>query len=103
MVYLGGGCSDASEEVREFIARARLPVASTLMGLGVYPSSDELSLNMLGMHGTVYANYSVDQADLLVALGVRWGAGGGAGAGGLGLVLVVLLHALLPRRARPPP
>jgi glyoxylate carboligase len=78
VIYLGGGCLDASEEVREFVAHTRIPVASTLMGLGVYPSDDPLSLNMLGMHGTVYANYAVDQADLLVAMGVRWAAGRGA-------------------------
>jgi TPP-dependent trihydroxycyclohexane-1,2-dione (THcHDO) dehydratase len=40
-------------------------------GLGVFPTDDEQSLNMLGMHGTVYANYAIDQADLLIALGVR--------------------------------
>lgn len=49
-----------------------IPVASTLMGLGAYPSSEELSMRMLGMHGTVYANYAVDKADLLLAFGVRF-------------------------------
>eukprot|EP00877_Chromochloris_zofingiensis_P001540 jgi/Chrzof1/11387/Cz05g34270.t1 len=72
VIYLGGGCLDASEEVREFVSKTGLPVASTLMGLGVYPGSDPLALQMLGMHGTVYANYAVDQADLLIALGVRF-------------------------------
>jgi acetolactate synthase-1/2/3 large subunit len=42
-----------------------------VQGLGVFPTDDEQSLNMLGMHGTVYANYAIDQADLLIALGVR--------------------------------
>jgi hypothetical protein len=60
-VYLGGGCLDAAPEVRDFIARTQIPVASTLMGLGTYPAQDPLALQMLGMHGTVFANYSVDQ------------------------------------------
>ncbi len=51
---------------------AGIPVASTLMGLGSFPQDDPLALHMLGMHGTVYANYAVDQADLLIALGVRF-------------------------------
>jgi len=49
-----------------------IPVASTLMGLGTYPIGDEYSLQMLGMHGTVYANYAVDNSDLLLAFGVRF-------------------------------
>ncbi|THG02239.1 hypothetical protein TEA_004584 [Camellia sinensis var. sinensis] len=49
-----------------------IPVASTLMGLGSYPCSDELSLPMLGMHGTVYANFAVDRSDLLFALAFRF-------------------------------
>src|SRR3990172_2945229 len=44
----------------------------TLMGLGAFPGTDARSLDMLGMHGSVYANYAVDQADLLIALGVRF-------------------------------
>ncbi|KIY91857.1 acetolactate synthase I/II/III largesubunit [Monoraphidium neglectum] len=72
VIYLGGGTLDASPEVREFVSRTGIPVVSTLMGLGSFPSTDPLALQMLGMHGTVYANYSVDQADLLIALGVRF-------------------------------
>lgn len=49
-----------------------IPVASTLMGLGAFPAGDELSLQMLGMHGTVYSNYAVDRSDLLLAFGVRF-------------------------------
>lgn len=64
VVYLGGGCLDASPEVREFIKHTNIPVASTLMGLGTYPATDPLALQMLGMHGTVFANYSVDQVGL---------------------------------------
>jgi hypothetical protein len=61
VIYLGGGTLDASPEVREFVSRTGIPVVSTLMGLGSFPSTDPLALQMLGMHGTVYANYSVDQ------------------------------------------
>lgn len=72
VLYVGGGCLNASKELREFVAHTGIPVASTLMGLGSFPSSHEKSLGMLGMHGTVYANYAVDKADLLLAFGVRF-------------------------------
>ena len=67
IVYCGGGviASNAAEELREF-------VAMTLQGLGAIPNDHYLSLNMLGMHGTVYANYAVNDADLLLAFGVRF-------------------------------
>jgi acetolactate synthase-1/2/3 large subunit len=63
---------DARDEVREFARKTGIPYTQTLMGLGVLPTHADQSLGMLGMHGTVYANYSVDQADLLIALGVRF-------------------------------
>ncbi|KAI9079511.1 hypothetical protein K1719_038593 [Acacia pycnantha] len=72
VLYVGGGCMNSSEELRRFVELTGIPVASTLMGLGAYPISDEYSLRMLGMHGTVYANYAVDQSDLLLAFGVRF-------------------------------
>ncbi|KAH7528213.1 acetolactate synthase 3, chloroplastic [Ziziphus jujuba] len=72
VLYVGGGCLNSSEELRRFVELTGIPVASTLMGLGAYPCSDELSLQMLGMHGTVYANYAVDKSDLLLAFGVRF-------------------------------
>ncbi|CAA2978730.1 acetolactate synthase 2, chloroplastic-like [Olea europaea subsp. europaea] len=73
VLYVGGGCLNSSEELRRFVDLTGIPVASTLMGLGSYPCSDEeLSLQMLGMHGTVYANYAVDKSDLLLAFGVRF-------------------------------
>ncbi|KAF9591950.1 hypothetical protein IFM89_010397 [Coptis chinensis] len=72
VLYVGGGCLNSSEELRRFVELTGIPVASTLMGLGAYPGSDDLSLQMLGMHGTVYANYAVDSADLLLAFGVRF-------------------------------
>ncbi|PIA57563.1 hypothetical protein AQUCO_00600343v1 [Aquilegia coerulea] len=72
VLYVGGGCLNSSEELKRFVELTGIPVASTLMGLGSFPGSDELSLHMLGMHGTVYANYAVDKADLLLAFGVRF-------------------------------
>jgi acetolactate synthase I/II/III large subunit len=74
IIYCGGGvvASDAAEELREFASRTGIPVAMTVHGLGSVPSDHYLSLNMLGMHGTVYANYAVNDADLLLALGVRF-------------------------------
>jgi acetolactate synthase-1/2/3 large subunit len=74
VIYAGGGIilADASEELRAFVKKTGIPITTTVMGLGAYPGTDELSLDMLGMHGSVYANYAVDQADLLIALGVRF-------------------------------
>ncbi len=74
IIYCGGGviASDAAEELREFAAKTGIPVAMTVHGLGAIPSDHYLSLNMLGMHGTVYANYAINEADLLLAFGVRF-------------------------------
>ncbi|KAK7282046.1 hypothetical protein RIF29_10543 [Crotalaria pallida] len=72
VLYVGGGCLNSSDELRRFVELTGIPVASTLMGLGAYPAADEYSLQMLGMHGTVYANYAVDKSDLLLAFGVRF-------------------------------
>jgi acetolactate synthase I/II/III large subunit len=74
IIYCGGGvlASNAHEELREFATRTGIPVAMTVHGLGSMPSDHYLSLNMLGMHGTIYANYAVNDADLLLALGVRF-------------------------------
>ncbi|KAL7099289.1 hypothetical protein ACP275_09G074200 [Erythranthe tilingii] len=73
VLYVGGGCLNSSKELKRFVELTGIPVASTLMGLGSYPCSDEeISLQMLGMHGTVCANYSVDKSDLLLAFGVRF-------------------------------
>ncbi|KAG5537069.1 hypothetical protein RHGRI_024495 [Rhododendron griersonianum] len=72
VLYVGGGCLNSSEELRWFVELTGIPVASTLMGLGAYPVSDDMSLGMLGMHGTVYANYAVNSSDLLLAFGVRF-------------------------------
>jgi len=72
VLYVGGGCLNSSEELNRFVELTGVPVASTLMGLGSYPIGGEHSLSMLGMHGTVYANYAVDNSDLLLAFGVRF-------------------------------
>ena len=74
IIYCGGGvvAADAAEELREFATKTGIPVAMTVHGLGSIPSDHYLSLNMLGMHGTVYANYAINEADLLLALGVRF-------------------------------
>ena len=74
ILYVGGGviAAGASDEVRELVRQTGIPVAMTVMGLGAFPSDDPLSLDMLGMHGSVYANYAVRDCDLLIALGVRF-------------------------------
>ncbi len=74
VLYVGGGVisAGASEELREVARKANVPVTTTLMGLGAFPETDDLSLGMLGMHGTVYANYAVTNCDLLIAVGARF-------------------------------
>jgi acetolactate synthase-1/2/3 large subunit len=74
MIYAGGGIisGNASDELRTLAKQTGIPVTMTVMGLGAFPYHDPLSLDMLGMHGSVYSNYAVDQADLLLALGVRF-------------------------------
>jgi acetolactate synthase-1/2/3 large subunit len=74
MIYAGGGIisGEASEELRTLVKKTGIPVTMTVMGLGAFPAGHPLSLDMLGMHGSVYANYAVEQADLLLALGVRF-------------------------------
>lgn len=74
MIYCGGGVitGEASADLREFAERTQIPVATTLMGIGCFPETHPLSLKWLGMHGTVYANNAVNEADLLIAIGVRF-------------------------------
>ena len=74
MIYCGGGVisGEASAELLEFAERTQIPVATTLMGIGCFPETHSLSLKWLGMHGTVYANNAVNEADLLLAIGVRF-------------------------------
>jgi acetolactate synthase-1/2/3 large subunit len=74
VIYSGGGVinANASEELRELIGSDRLPITSTVMGLGAFPAPHEQWLGMLGMHGTRAANYAMDNADLIVAVGARF-------------------------------
>lgn len=74
VLYVGGGTilSNAAEELKKFAHKTGIPVTTTLHGLGAFPESDELSLGMLGMHGTWYANTAVHYSDLLIAVGARF-------------------------------
>jgi acetolactate synthase-1/2/3 large subunit len=85
ILYVGGGIisGEASAELRKFVKATGIPVTSTIMGCGVFPETEPLSLRWLGMHGTAYANWAVsgefenggkvaDGADLLLAFGVRF-------------------------------
>ncbi len=74
VLYLGGGCiwSHAAEAVTELARKLGVPVTQTLMGLGSFPMSDPLSLDMLGMHGTYRANLAMSNCDVLVAIGARF-------------------------------
>ena len=72
--YAGGGIiqANATEEFTKFARKTGIPVATTVMGIGCFPGDDDQSLHMLGMHGTVYSNYAINEADLLLAFGVRF-------------------------------
>jgi len=74
LIYAGGGVinSNAAPELRAFAERFRIPVVTTLMGIGSIDTRSELSLHMLGMHGTAYANYAVEDCDFLFAVGARF-------------------------------
>ena len=74
LIIAGAGIlkAKASEDLREFAEKTDTPVTMTLLGLGTFSGNHELSLGMLGMHGTVYANYATDEADLIIAAGIRF-------------------------------
>jgi acetolactate synthase I/II/III large subunit len=74
VIYAGGGVvnANASEELIEFVTADRFPVTCTLMGLGAFPAPHDQWLGMLGMHGTRAANYAMDEADLICAVGARF-------------------------------
>lgn len=74
LVYVGGGVisGDASEELNKFLRKYRIPCVTTLMGIGAVDTTAELSLGMLGMHGTAYANYAVEDCDWLFSIGARF-------------------------------
>jgi acetolactate synthase-1/2/3 large subunit len=74
VIMAGGGVilSEAAKELTELAELSKVPVTMTLMGLGGFPGTNNLSLGMLGMHGTYYANNAVQNADLLIGIGVRF-------------------------------
>jgi acetolactate synthase-1/2/3 large subunit len=74
VLYVGGGIisAEASDELADFAEKTNIPITTTLMGIGCFPETHPLSMRWLGMHGTVTANYAVDEADLLLAFGVRF-------------------------------
>jgi acetolactate synthase-1/2/3 large subunit len=74
VLYVGGGAkaAGAHDELLELAERTGIPVTTTLHGLGTFPENHDLSLGMLGMHGTAYANYAVHHCDLLIAVGARF-------------------------------
>ena len=74
LIYAGGGIitGEATSELRELIAKTEIPTTLTVMGLGVLPATDPLCMDMLGMHGAIYANWAVRDCDLLIGLGVRF-------------------------------
>jgi len=74
VIYAGGGVisSEASAELIQFACHTQIPVTTTLMGLGAFPEDNQLSLGMLGMHGTRYANYAISETDLIIAVGARF-------------------------------
>ena len=74
LLYAGGGVigSEGAAALRKLMELTGIPITMTVMGLGLYPNDGPLSLDMLGMHGSAYANYAVRDCDLLIALGVRF-------------------------------
>ena len=74
VIISGGGVihSDAWQEIRELARKLNIPVATTLMGIGTFPQGEDLSLGMLGMHGTYWANHAVSNCDVLFAVGTRF-------------------------------
>lgn len=74
VAYVGGGAilSNAGPELATFIKKTGIPITTTLMALGAYPQHEPENLLMLGMHGTRYANYAVQECDLLLAIGARF-------------------------------
>lgn len=74
LIYAGGGVinSNASKELRLFAQRFQIPVVTTLMGIGAIDTTDELAMHMIGMHGTAYGNYAVEDCDFLITVGARF-------------------------------
>ncbi|WP_210411994.1 biosynthetic-type acetolactate synthase large subunit [Leptospira licerasiae] len=74
LLYVGGGAinANASKEIKELAEKGNIPVTTTLMGIGAFPGTHQLSVGMLGMHGTAYANKAVLECDYILNLGARF-------------------------------
>ncbi|MGB9680352.1 MAG: biosynthetic-type acetolactate synthase large subunit [Thermoanaerobacteraceae bacterium] len=85
VIFAGGGViwSEASKELKEFSEKLHIPVASSLMGLGSFPEDNPLSLGLIGMHGSRYANMAIYKSDLVIAIGSRFSDRVAGKAGGL--------------------
>ena len=72
ILYVGQGCNNAYKELRVFAKKYNIPVTTTIHALGAFDENDPLSLQMVGMHGNAAANYAIQEADLIIALGARF-------------------------------
>jgi len=74
IVFCGGGviCANATEDLKKFVKKMKIPLCSTLMGLGAFPPDDPLFINFLGMHGSYAANMAIHESDLVVSIGARF-------------------------------
>jgi acetolactate synthase-1/2/3 large subunit len=72
VIYSGAGANHASEELRALARQGNIPVTTSLQGMGAFDERDPLSLHMLGMHGSVYANKAIQDADVIIAIGARF-------------------------------
>jgi acetolactate synthase-1/2/3 large subunit len=74
LIYAGGGVinGNAAAELTAFATRLQIPVVTTLMGIGAFDTTHPLAMRMLGMHGAAFANYAVDDCDMLIAIGARF-------------------------------
>jgi acetolactate synthase-1/2/3 large subunit len=72
VIIAGNGCLDSYQELRKFVDKTNIPITTTLHAMGTYDERKKLSLHMLGMHGSAYANYAVQNADLILGIGCRF-------------------------------
>ncbi len=74
IIYAGGGViiSEATTELMRLAEKTNIQVTTTLMGIGAFPDTHKLSLGMLGMHGTAYANNTIQESDLIITIGARF-------------------------------
>lgn len=72
VIYAGQGCNNCIHELNDFIEKTNIPITTTIHGLGAYDENKELSLHMVGMHGSAYANKAIQESDLILAIGSRF-------------------------------